>query len=115
MSEQVKKEAPIIKVETPIINGLLEKAPEMMAELTRSFQYNKDLNQRAKIRLQMKAVLDMLSVDTTYPSVAKKEKTADGGDGYVGDGYVPWERRDRDPVLQNENILNGGEAQPTLT
>jgi hypothetical protein len=102
MAEQ-KTEGPVIKVETPTITNLLEKAPEMMSELTHSFQKNKDFNQRAKIRLQMKAVLDMLSVDTTYPSVKKESpQVCDQAD-------IPWDRRDRDPVLQNENILNGGE------
>lgn len=49
---------------------VLEKAPELMAELMRQFIDKKDLNSRTALRLRMKALLDLVAVDTQYPPVA---------------------------------------------
>lgn len=42
-------------------------APEEMANLTKSFIENRNVNDRVSIRLKMKAILDYLSTNTEYP------------------------------------------------
>lgn len=51
------------------VASFLDGAPEMMAKLTREFVEATDLNSRAKIRARMKAILDFVSVDTSYPAM----------------------------------------------
>lgn len=53
-------------------------APQTMANLTKSFIENKDVNERVSLRLRMKAVLDYLSTDTVFPPnpLLKKEPGA---------------------------------------
>ncbi len=58
-----------IKTTTKNVSKFLADAPTTMAELTTEFVSAKDLNTRAKIRQRMKAVLDFISVDTSYPDV----------------------------------------------
>lgn len=86
----------------PVISGLLEKMPESMAELMKGFVENRDFNHRAKIRLQMKALLDIVSVDTTYPPIDKS----------LTDYQREDEEAKRDPVRQNSDLL-GGESEAT--
>lgn len=64
------------------IKAMLDGAPDTMAELMRAFIANKDLNVRVKIRLRMKALLDLVAVDTAYPKVPAR----DMGDA-VGGGF----------------------------
>ena len=47
----------------------IASAPAVMADLMKQFIANTDLNTRARIRLRMKALLDLVSVDTSYPPV----------------------------------------------
>lgn len=49
------------------MQACIESAPAMMAELMKEFIEKKDLNDRVKIRLRMKALLDLVAVDTKYP------------------------------------------------
>lgn len=51
----------------PKTKAAIDSAPEMMAELMREFIDHKELNARVKIRLRMKALLDLVAVDTQYP------------------------------------------------
>ena len=60
-----KKPAPV----GPLVAGLRDQAPQIMAELMRSFIEARDLNSRARVRMQMKAMLDLFSTDTDYPPV----------------------------------------------
>jgi hypothetical protein len=55
-----------------------EDAPQLMAELTEEFIKKPDLESRIKTRLRIKALLDMLAVDTTYPKVPDEAKSKDG-------------------------------------
>lgn len=48
---------------------VLEDIPGLMKALTEQFIAKTELSERAKIRLRMKALLDFVSVDTTYPKV----------------------------------------------
>jgi len=78
--------------------------PEYMAELTQQFESKKALAERAKIRLKMKAVLDILSVDTEYPSIEKKEtKEADVSPRRYDGGRLV----DAPDSRLNETILGG--------
>lgn len=54
---------------TPEMDLMASAAPALMAELMREFIQKKDLNARAQMRLRMKALLDLFSVDTSYPPV----------------------------------------------
>lgn len=84
--------------------NFIKSSPAMMAELTQQFVSKKGLSDRAKIRLQMKAVLDMISVDTEYPSAEKKEAKEDYSPRrYDGGGRLV----DAPDSRQNENILGG--------
>lgn len=74
------------KAATPAETGektkaVIAGAPDVMAELMRAFIEQKDLNARVKIRLRMKALLDLVAVDTLYP----KNPALDGG----ARGHVP--------------------------
>lgn len=89
------------------VTQFVKNAPQMMAELTQQFIDRKAIGDRSKFRLQMKAVLDMISVDTEYPTPEKK-------DGAAKEDYSP--RRydngggrlvDAPDSRQNENILGG--------
>lgn len=71
-----------------------ETAPEMMAELMREWLQKRSLNERAKIRLKMKAILDFHSVDTEYP---KQPAMPAPGRGPVGRA-VPAFAEPMDPV-----------------
>jgi hypothetical protein len=50
-------------------------APEEMANLTKRFIEQKNVNDRVSLRLRMKAILDYLSTDTEFPPnpLLKKE------------------------------------------
>ena len=74
---------------------ILSNAPALMAELTEEFMTIKDFNNRAKIRLQMKAILDLLSVNTDYPPIK----------GNMDSWAREKEEAKRNPVIQNESIL----------
>ncbi len=54
---------------TDKVVGWIEDAPDVMADLMKQFIANTELNARARIRLRMKALLDLVSVDTSYPPV----------------------------------------------
>lgn len=66
------------------IKSMLDAAPDTMAELMRAFIGSKDLNTRVKIRLRMKALLDLVAVDTVYPKVPARDMDHGGGFGRVG-------------------------------
>jgi hypothetical protein len=66
------------------MKALVEGAPDTMAELMRAFIQTKDLNARVKIRLRMKALLDIVAVDTVYPKVPARDM--DHGGGFMGGG-----------------------------
>jgi hypothetical protein len=55
--------------ETPLFDKFLDSLPDMMAEQMRLFNKTKDFNQRAKIRMKMKILLDASAVDTKYPDI----------------------------------------------
>jgi len=93
-------------LKTDSVGGFIKSAPQMMSELTQSFISKKGLHDRAKFRLQMKAILDMISIDTEYPSTEKPSEKAkedysprrhDGGGRLV----------DAPDSRQNETILGG--------
>ena len=49
------------------VSQCLNNAPGMMAELMTEFIGDRNLNARVKVRLRMKALLDLVAVDTVYP------------------------------------------------
>jgi len=53
----------------PEMAKFAERAPAVMAELMQQFIEKKSLVERAKIRLQVKALQDFFSADTKYPPV----------------------------------------------
>lgn len=64
------------------IQACIASAPAMMAELMKEFIEKKDLNDRVKIRLRMKALLDLVAVDTKYP----RNPAIDGAPGRPRNG-----------------------------
>lgn len=50
-----------------VIQDALLRAPETMAALMRKFIEKKDVDTRVQVKMQMKALLDFASVDTTFP------------------------------------------------
>lgn len=50
-----------------VIKDGLDRTPEMMAALMKLFIQKKDVDSRVQIKMQMKALLDLASVDTTFP------------------------------------------------
>lgn len=68
---------------TDKVVGWIESTPDVMADLMKQFIANTDLNTRARIRLRMKALLDLVSVDTSYPPVPAlnpRQREEDEGD-----------------------------------
>jgi hypothetical protein len=59
-------------------DDIIAIAPQTMANLTKSFIENKNVNDRVSLRLRMKAVLDYLSTDTEFPPnpLLKKDPAA---------------------------------------
>lgn len=53
-----------------VIKDGLDRTPEMMAALMKIFIQKKDVDSRVQIKMQMKALLDLASVDTTFPENA---------------------------------------------
>jgi hypothetical protein len=70
------------------IKTMLDAAPDTMAELMRQFIESKDLNTRVKIRLRMKALLDLVAVDTVYPKLPARDMDQGRGIGR-GRPYEP--------------------------
>ncbi len=64
---------------TPFTHQFEANAPALMGELTSEFVKDKSFTGRNKVRRRIKAVLDMLSVDTTYPAQALPEAERGGG------------------------------------
>ena len=54
----------------PKIKEMIASAPDIISELMCEFIEKKDLNARVKIRMRMKALLDIIAVDTIYPKTA---------------------------------------------
>jgi hypothetical protein len=61
------------------LESTVTAAPEIMAELISEFIKNKDLKSRIQVRLRIKALLDLLSVDTTYPALPPDAKPSRHG------------------------------------
>lgn len=49
------------------IQAAIDAAPDVMAALVRQYIEKKDVDARVQVKMRMKAVLDFLSVDTTFP------------------------------------------------
>lgn len=49
------------------VQDAIDAAPEVMAALVRQFIEKKDVDCRVQVKMRMKALLDFLSVDTTFP------------------------------------------------
>lgn len=89
------------------MRAMLARTPDAMRELMQQFIENKDLNARAAIRLRMKALLDMVSVDTAYPPLFAPDGRRDQapmdafhqGPGMRGDAYL-----DPLPAAPHENL-----------
>ncbi len=112
---------------TDHIKGLIDNSPNLMSQLTQKFAENKNFADRNKIRRQIKALLDLLSVDTQYPAVApeKKPQQQFGGGlmgaplygGHVDADFGPGPDRGvlaipgAQPERDNEEILRGAERQ----
>lgn len=88
----------INKTEAPVFSDLTSKSPQMMSELMAAFVKHPAFTDRAKIRMQMKALLDIVSHDTTYPPVPKIEKKGS-----------QWDEGDQpalpEPTRMNEEML----------
>ena len=62
-----------------VIDDHVASLPDVMRQLMVEFSGNKDFNSRAKTKQRMKAVLDFVAADTSYPtaSVHPKEPLGD--------------------------------------
>lgn len=68
-----------------VIQDALNRAPETMAALMRKFIEKKDVDTRVQVKMQMKALLDFASVDTTFPeNPLPDSKVKPARDGVVG-------------------------------
>lgn len=70
----------------------LERLPALMGELMREFIAHKDLNKRVEIRYRMKALLDLVFVDTVWPSnpaVKKADGPNPARDAAMDSGMAP--------------------------
>ena len=89
------------------LDAMLGQLPALMAELTREFIENKDLNSRVQIRMRMRAILELAFVDTIWPTNALKKPPAGGareaamGDPMAGgaDGNVGMTVNQQQPAL----------------
>jgi hypothetical protein len=75
---------------TPKFDALISQSPELMSELMTDFISGKEYNARAKVRMKMKILLDLASVDTKYPDIpALSPQRPSRGDlaNYVHNGY----------------------------
>ena len=76
------------------LDAALAQLPALMAELTREFIENRDLNARVQIRMRMRAILELAFVDTIWPTNALKKpapgsaREAAMGDPVAGDGMT---------------------------
>lgn len=102
-AEQTEKKSEVLTATT--VESHINDSPDMMFELTQQFIAKKSLNDRAKLRLQMKAILDFISVNTEYPGAEKKETPKDD---YAPRRYEGGRLVDAPDHRQNENILGGG-------
>jgi len=104
------------------VQEMVDGTPEIMKELMQQFITQKDLNDRVRIRMRMKSILDLVSVDTVYPKTAaprpRPNPYAAGpapymlppAPGGLGDGGVvadPVEVPGAVPAPQNDDILGG--------
>lgn len=55
------------------LSEMMGNLPRLMAELTRQFIENRDLNARVQIRLRMRSLLDFVFVDTIWPANSVKK------------------------------------------
>lgn len=79
-----------------VIQDALVRAPETMAALMRKFIDKKDVDTRVQVKMQMKALLDFASVDTTFPENPLPDSKIKPARDIVGGG----------PVIAP--IMNGG-------
>lgn len=76
------------------LGATLAQLPALMAELTREFIENRDLNARVQIRMRMRAILELAFVDTIWPTNALKKPPPGGAreaamnDPIAGDGMT---------------------------
>jgi hypothetical protein len=76
------------------LDATFAQLPALMAELTREFIENRDLNARVQIRMRMRAILDLAFVDTIWPTNSVKKPAAGSAreaamaDPVVGDGMA---------------------------
>lgn len=68
---------------TPANDALIKSAPTAMAELMREFIDKKEFTSRAKTRLKMKSLLDLVSSDTTYPGIPEVKPQQQFGGGQL--------------------------------
>lgn len=60
-------------VVTPAMREIHKHLPEHFADLMKLYIENKNFDDRAKIRVNMKIALDIASVDTVYPAEIPKK------------------------------------------
>lgn len=61
-------------VVTPAMREIHKHLPEHFADLMKLYIENKNFDDRAKIRVNMKIALDIASVDTVYPAEIPKKQ-----------------------------------------
>lgn len=92
------------------IQMAIDSAPEVMAALVRQFIEKKDVDTRVQVKMRMKAVLDFLSVDTTFPpNPLPDSKVSPARDAAMGPpiAYQGEHQQQAGPAprLQNADIL----------
>lgn len=96
----------VLRSTSPTVAEYVGKSPQMMSELTQNFISKRGVNDRAKIRQQMKSILDMISVDTEIAQ-PPKEEAEKKADSYAPRRYDGGRMVDTPDSRMNENILGG--------
>lgn len=74
----------------PLVQKIVDTSPATMQELMNRFVKNRSYTDRCTIRMEMKALLDLVGVDSVYPSIPKADNPH---------AVLP------NPARQNEEIL----------
>jgi len=62
------------QLDTPAFRKIVATAPDYMRDLTELYRDHNDYNDRVKIKVRIKILLDLLSVDTAYPAELPKSQ-----------------------------------------
>ncbi len=88
----------------PAQDAMMAAAPDHAKELFAAYRDNRDYNDRVKIKVRIKVLLDMLSLDTVMPPLPDQKRTVPIARNGLGEGGA----------FGNIAIGNAGVAMPRL-